>query len=110
MLVSDLSAGCRYADDEDMNNELKEQERWNDPAANFLTVRPPFPFGYSPSDHPLCSQKDKKKEKKNAPKYPRYTGPAPPPNRFGIPPGYRWDGVDRVRLLHPSPSLHPFYR
>lgn len=66
---------ARYADDEDMNNELKEQERWNDPAANFLT--------------------DKKKEKKNAPKYPRYTGPAPPPNRFGIPPGYRWDGVDR---------------
>lgn len=31
---------CRYADDEDLNEELKEKERWNDPAAGFLTVSP----------------------------------------------------------------------
>lgn len=29
---------ARYADDADMNDELKDQDRWNDPAAAFLTV------------------------------------------------------------------------
>jgi hypothetical protein len=29
----------RYADDAELNAYQKEQERWNDPAAAFLTVR-----------------------------------------------------------------------
>jgi pre-mRNA-splicing factor CWC26 len=29
---------ARYADDKDMNNEMKDVDRWNDPAAGFLTV------------------------------------------------------------------------
>jgi pre-mRNA-splicing factor CWC26 len=33
---------ARYANDKDLNEELKAQDRWNDPAAAFLTVRTGF--------------------------------------------------------------------
>ncbi|OCF41459.1 pre-mRNA-splicing factor CWC26 [Kwoniella heveanensis CBS 569] len=61
----------RSRDDVRMNREMREVDRWNDPAAEFLT-----------------------KKKKRGPRRPRYEG-GYAPNRFGIPPGYRWDGVDR---------------
>jgi len=62
---------ARTADDADINRRLKDEDRWNDPGAAFLTT------------------------KKSGPKGPSYSGPPPAPNRFGISPGYRWDGVDR---------------
>ncbi|KAJ3559264.1 hypothetical protein NM688_g449 [Phlebia brevispora] len=62
---------ARTVDDVALNEELKAEERWNDPAAAFLT-----------------------KKRGKGPKKPEYSGPPPPPNRFGIKPGYRWDGVD----------------
>ncbi|KAH8113204.1 Pre-mRNA-splicing factor of RES complex-domain-containing protein [Phellopilus nigrolimitatus] len=61
-----------YADDRELNDEQKAKDRWNDPAAAFLT-----------------------RKARKGPKKPLYSGPPPPPNRFGIRPGYRWDGVDR---------------
>ncbi|THH29558.1 hypothetical protein EUX98_g4635 [Antrodiella citrinella] len=63
---------ARTIDDAAMNEDLKAQDRWNDPAAAFLT-----------------------KKRTKGPRKPEYSGPPPPPNRFGIRPGYRWDGVDR---------------
>ncbi|KAJ4477201.1 Pre-mRNA-splicing factor of RES complex-domain-containing protein [Lentinula aciculospora] len=63
---------ARGADDKDLNEEQKAKDLWNDPAAAFLT-----------------------KKKSKGPRRPEYNGPPPPPNRFGIKPGYRWDGVDR---------------
>ncbi|KAI0346385.1 hypothetical protein BDW22DRAFT_1368878 [Trametopsis cervina] len=63
---------ARTKDDVAMNEEMKAEGRWNDPAAAFLT-----------------------KTRTKGPRKPEYTGPPPPPNRFGIKPGYRWDGVDR---------------
>ncbi|KAJ1031902.1 hypothetical protein NDA13_002286 [Ustilago tritici] len=61
----------RKATDEEYNRHFKEQERADDPALAFMT---------------------KKREKE--PQKPKYKGPWPL-NRFNIPPGYRWDGVDR---------------
>lgn len=66
------SSFARYANDAQMNAELRQVERQNDPAALFLT----------------------KKDKLKGPQKPVYKGPFPP-NRFGIRPGYRWDGVER---------------
>ncbi|EGN98599.1 hypothetical protein SERLA73DRAFT_181137 [Serpula lacrymans var. lacrymans S7.3] len=63
---------ARRADDQELNEELKARDRWNDPAAAFLTSK-----------------------SSKGPRKPQYSGPPPPPNRFGIRPGYRWDGVDR---------------
>ncbi|GAB7349885.1 hypothetical protein MBLNU459_g0578t1 [Dothideomycetes sp. NU459] len=68
----------RYADDEQLNAEMKERERWNDPAARFL----------SKSTGSSKSGKATARGKKT------YLG-AFEPNRYGIRPGHRWDGVDR---------------
>ena len=64
---------ARYADDVELNQDLKKRDRWNDPAAGFL---------------------QKRKEAKSISGKPLYKGPAAP-NRYGIRPGHKWDGVDR---------------
>ncbi|XP_013400359.2 BUD13 homolog [Lingula anatina] len=70
---------ARFKDDEVLDAMLKERERAEDPMLAYM-------------------QKKKAKENKGGSKAkakPRYRGPEPPPNRFNIWPGYRWDGVDR---------------
>ncbi|KAI4118681.1 MAG: hypothetical protein LQ345_001320 [Seirophora villosa] len=64
---------ARYVDDVELNEELKEKDRWNDPAAQFLR---------------------KTKKEKSVTGKPFYSGPFMP-NRYGIRPGHKWDGVDR---------------
>ncbi|XP_076607384.1 BUD13 homolog [Chaetodon auriga] len=66
---------ARHCDDEDLDRMLREQEREGDPMAAML--------------------RRKKERSTKTQEKPRYKGPAPPPNRFNILPGYRWDGVDR---------------
>lgn len=84
----------RHADDKELNEELMTRERWNDPAAAFLTVSPSYTRCYPwLSDYSISQNKGSKIAKK-----PEYRGPPPPPNRFGIKPGYRWDGVGKVKF------------
>ena len=68
---------ARGADDEKMNAELKERERWNDPMAQLLATK-----------------KSSSKGGKSKGGGKTYQG-AFEPNRYGIRPGWRWDGVDR---------------
>ncbi|CAK4030552.1 Pre-mRNA-splicing factor cwc26 [Lecanosticta acicola] len=67
---------ARHADDKKMNDELKERERWNDPMAQLLATKKTPKAGKS-----KASSKS-------------YQGGFEP-NRYGIRPGWRWDGVDR---------------
>lgn len=72
---------ARRADDEDMNAELKAQSRWGDTMAEFV--------GQGGGGGSAVAGGKKKTKGR-----PVYQGAAPP-NRYGIRPGYRWDGVDR---------------
>ncbi|XP_051536291.1 BUD13 homolog isoform X2 [Myxocyprinus asiaticus] len=69
---------ARHIDDEDLDRMLREQERDGDPMAAMLRKK-----------------KEKNTKLKGIKDKPCYRGPPPPPNRFNIMPGYRWDGVDR---------------
>ncbi|CAJ0590914.1 unnamed protein product [Cylicocyclus nassatus] len=68
---------ARMADDVAMNRHLKDLIHEEDPMAKML-----------------ISKKREKAIDRGDLIYPTYQGEAPP-NRFGIRPGYRWDGVDR---------------
>ncbi|XP_062559610.1 BUD13 homolog [Armigeres subalbatus] len=68
---------ARYKDDEDLDEYLKHQERIGDPMLEYIR-----------------SKKKEKDRQEGRPQKPVYKG-AFPDNRFGIRPGYRWDGVDR---------------
>ncbi|OTB06033.1 hypothetical protein M426DRAFT_319400 [Hypoxylon sp. CI-4A] len=79
---------ARHADDVDMNREMKEQVRWGDTMAQFIEPRGGGGGGGGGGTGDAAGKKKKLKGK------PIYQG-AWTPNRYGIRPGYRWDGVDR---------------
>jgi pre-mRNA-splicing factor CWC26 len=62
---------ARYTIDEETDKEKRDEMRFDDPMAQHLS------------------------KKANTSNKPKYRGPPPPANRFNLPPGFRWDGVDR---------------
>jgi len=72
---------ARGKDDVEINREMKAEQRWNDPMTQFMG-----------EDNRGGGGKSGGKRKEG--QRPLYKGPAAP-NRYGIRPGYRWDGVDR---------------
>ncbi|KAI0817073.1 Pre-mRNA-splicing factor of RES complex-domain-containing protein [Xylaria sp. FL0064] len=79
-----VMALARHADDEEMNAEMKAQVRWGDTMAAF--VKPKDGGGGGGGAGAAKGTRVKGR--------PVYKG-AWAPNRYQIPPGYRWDGVDR---------------
>ncbi|KAK3688179.1 putative pre-mRNA splicing protein [Podospora appendiculata] len=73
---------ARGKDDVEMNEDMKAAQRWNDPMAEFIEAGD------------VAGGGGNGKRKGGGGRRPVYKGAAPP-NRYGIKPGYRWDGVDR---------------
>jgi pre-mRNA-splicing factor CWC26 len=69
---------ARHADDNEVNSMFKDELRDGDPMAAYATKK------YA-----------KARAASGKAQRPVYKGPPPKPNRYGIRPGYRWDGVDR---------------
>merc|ERR1712194_598903 len=79
MLQMKNQSFARSLDDADLEHEKKAKIRSGDPMA-------------AAAHKKLEKTKEKKKSKNSKP---LYKGPVGKPNRFGISPGYRWDGIMR---------------
>jgi pre-mRNA-splicing factor CWC26 len=74
---------ARMADDPKLDKMRKEVIREGDPMAQYVQQK----------RSKVSSQERGARSSK--PEKPVYRGPAAPPNRFRILPGYRWDAIDR---------------
>jgi pre-mRNA-splicing factor CWC26 len=77
---------ARGEDDEEMNEEMKGRLRWDDPMAGYMMQK-------QAEEAPL-GRSSRAADGVTKPRRKEYVGAAPP-NRYGIRPGWRWDGVDR---------------
>ena len=77
---------ARYRDDKDLETTLKHRHRVEDPMAQYIA---------DTTKKTATDEGTKDVEMGKDMPYPVYKGASRPPNRFKIPPGHRWDGVQR---------------
>lgn len=75
---------ARMKDDKRLDQERKNEIRKDDPMARYALKK-----------YHSNGNKDNNQTKFSKSSKPSYKGPPPKPNRFGIRPGYRWDGIVR---------------
>ena len=79
---------ARSLDNPRLEKMRKEMRRDGDPMAAYLHS--------NDVDEPIEQQAQTQRSSGK----PMYKGPTPRPNRFGIAPGYRWDGIERGKLFY----------
>jgi len=79
---------ARTIDEPKLERQKKELMRDGDPMAEYFQTKK------SRTEKSIVPQ-NATTAKKSIPSKQKYSGPKPPPNRFSIIPGYRWDAVDR---------------
>lgn len=79
---------ARYADDEVMNEEMKGVGRWGDPMLGYVSEKK------RNGERVTDAVGQRTTVAASGPRRKEYQGAAAP-NRYGIRPGWRWDGVDR---------------